>query len=215
MKYKAVIFDMDGVITDSESPYINNFPILCKEQGYNIETKDIKNTLGTSYEYSKDYFLNKYGIDFPYDTIFSYFEDLLVKMAYDGTLHLKPTVIETLNFLKDNSILIALASSNTEKAVFSYLNAFNIKNYFNSILCGKDITNSKPNPEIFLKTLSNLNLTSKECIVVEDSINGLTAAKRAEITSVMIPDLIPYSDKISDIVDFHFNSLYEIITLFK
>lgn len=136
-------------------------------------------------------------------------------MAYDGTLHLKPTVIETLNFLKENSILIALASSNTEKAVFSYLDAFNIKNYFNSILCGKDITYSKPNPEIFLKTLSNLNLTSKECIVVEDSINGLTAARRSGITSVMIPDLIPYSDKISGIVDFHFKNLYEITTLFK
>lgn len=213
MSIKAIIFDMDGVITDSEKPYINMFPSLCKENRYIIDSSDIKNTLGTSYEYSKKYFIDKLGDQFPYDKIFADFEKMLIDMAYDGRLKLKSNVLETLIFLKNNRIKIALASSNTSNAVYSYLDAFDIKKYFDVILTGDDIINSKPNPEIFLKALNKLQVSPDEAIIVEDSINGIIAAKNTNAISVMIPDLIPYNDKLKNYVDYCFNNVYDVIKL--
>lgn len=215
MKYKAVIFDMDGVITDSEKPYISIFPKLCHEYGYNVSELDITNTLGTSYEYTKDYFEKKFSNKFPYDTIFNNFENMLIKMAYCKQLKLKPYVQDILEFLKLYKINIALASSNTKNAVYSYLDAFDIKQYFDVIYTGDDVLNGKPDPEIFIKTIDKLNLKSNECIIIEDSINGLKAARLAGATTVMVPDLVSYNPGLCNIVDYCFNTVNEIKQIIK
>ncbi len=210
-KINTIIFDMDGVLTDSERPYMDIFPLVCKEYNYHLNTEDIVNTLGTSYEYTGEYLKKRFGETFPYDELSIKFQEKLVEMAYQGKLLLKDGVLEILEYLKKNGYNIALASSNNRYSVYNYLKAFNIEHYFDSILTGDDVEEAKPNPALFLNTASILHAHASECMVIEDSINGLTAAKKSEMLSVMVPDLIPYNEQLNDLVDIKFDNLKEII----
>jgi len=212
-RYKAVIFDMDGVITDSESLLETEFPKLCAEYGYTLTNKHIQDTLGTTMEFGKQYFAKEFGEQFPYELICQKFFDRLIAMAYRGEMQLKPGVLQLLEYLRKNHFPIALASSNTKHCVMSYLDAFHIKEYFSSILSGDDVDKGKPDPSLFINSAKNLNVHPDECIVIEDSLNGLRAAKAANMTSVFVPDLMPYSNLIAPFADYHFENIYQTIQL--
>lgn len=212
-KFKAIIFDMDGVITDSESLMETVFPELSAELGYTMTQKHIFDTLGTTLEFGKEYFAKEFGKDFPYELLCERFFRRLIDMAYQGEMKLKSGVIELLDYLKEHRYPIALASSNTKECVMSYMEAFQLNHYFSSILTGDDVEEGKPNPALFLDSAKNLNILPSECMVIEDSLNGLKAAKAAGMTSVFIPDLLPYCDDLAPFADYYFDTILDVIKL--
>lgn len=214
-KFEAIIFDMDGVLTDSESLLEVVFPKLCAKHGYTLEKKHIIDTLGNSLDAGRAYFKKVFGEDFPYDQICTEFFDSLVEMAYAGTMKLMPDVLELLDYLKERNYPMAVASSNTKICVYNYLKAFAIDGYFSSVLTGDDVEEGKPNPALFLNSAKNLGIAPENCMVIEDSLNGLKAAKAAGMCSVFVPDLIPYSANLSPYVDYHFTNIYQITTLLE
>ncbi|NMD37337.1 MAG: HAD family phosphatase [Christensenellaceae bacterium] len=214
MKIKAVLFDMDGILVDSERVSQEVFIKIAKEYGYNITKDQVLKTLGLTYNDTMSYFKDKISYDYPYEEIVSNLERKLIEMAYQGTLPIKSNVREVIDELKKKKILIAVSSSNTKLSVNSYLDALKIKESFDVIVTGDDVTNGKPSPEIFNKTAELLNVKNNECLVVEDSFNGLKAAKLAQMTSVMIPDLIPYSNILEPYVDYKFDNIINILELF-
>ena len=110
-------------------------------------------------------------------------------------------LLEILSWLKEHSIKVAVATSTTRRVAEGYWKQSGIDQYIDASVCGDEVVNSKPDPEIFLKAASLLQVPIAECMVAEDSINGLKAARASGAVSCMIPDLTPYTEELAPICD--------------
>ncbi|MGN0395410.1 MAG: HAD family hydrolase [Coprococcus sp.] len=193
--YKAVLFDMDGVIFDSEIKVLECWKEIAEK--YHIE--DIESVcracLGLNRDATKLVFQKRYGQDFPYDVYKSEMSDLFHKRYGEGRLPLKPGVIELLQFLKGNDKKIALASSTRLEIVTQELRDAGLIRYFDAVICGDMVERSKPEPDIFLKACDKLNVRPESAVGIEDSYNGIRALAAAGIRAIMVPDLMEASDE--------------------
>ena len=179
IKLKAVIFDMDGVLIDSEQSYHDINKKIFKDMGLIITDSEYEPFIGGDdarlWAYVKDKFNLKYSVEellqIEFEEDIKFFENS-GKPAMDGVLKL-------LNNLKENNIKIGLASSSMRGLVEAILKGLKIRDYFEVIVCGDEVTNGKPEPEIFLKASSLLEVEPNQCVVIEDSTNGVKAAKSA------------------------------------
>lgn len=186
---KGVIFDMDGVIFDTERIYLDTWTKVFKNHGYDM-TKDMYiSVMGIGRQNVINKFRNHYGNDIPIMQMYKEKDEELYKFLDENELPVKSGVYELLEYLKENKYKIALATSAKRDRATSHLKEANIEEKFDAIVCGDDISNYKPNPEIFLKASEKLGLDPSECIVVEDSPAGLKAAYNARIRAIHIPDL--------------------------
>lgn len=181
----AVIFDMDGVIFDSERAFMECWKTIA----YKYRKHDVLNVeelchecSGMNREATKSWTLGRYGADFPYDR----YEE---EVYGNGKLPLKIGVIELLTFLEEHGILVALASSSDRKMVQKELDHAGITKYFGRIICGDMVKNSKPAPDIFLRASKELGIRPRDAYVIEDSYNGIRAAHAGGFLPVMVPDM--------------------------
>ena len=149
--YDAVVFDMDGVIFDSERAVMQCWKELAdKYQIPDIE-KAVLSCTGTTMKRTREIMLEIYGEDFPYD-IYAKESSAIYHSRYDGgRLPMKPGVVELLTFLKEDGKKIALASSTRRQTVTNQLKDAGILNFFDNVICGDMVEHSKPAPDIFLK----------------------------------------------------------------
>ena len=185
----AVVFDMDGVIFDSEKLVVECWVETANRYGVVGVEKMCKECLGLNRLAAKEKFLKHYGQDFPYDSYKQEMSDLYHKRAREGALVMKPGVVELLTFLKENDIKIALASSTRKQVVTWELTYAGIIDYFDEIVCGDMVSKSKPDPEIFLKACELLEVEPHEAFAIEDSYNGIRAAYAGGLRPIMVPDL--------------------------
>lgn len=176
MNYEAVVFDMDGVIFDSERAVMNCWLELA--QKYDI--KDIEKPyfacVGTTMTRTREIMHETYGEDFPYDE-YARESSLMYHEKYDGgKLPMKPGVMELLSYLKEKGKKIALASSTRRETVINQLRWAGIIDYFDVIICGDMVARSKPAPDIFLKACQELGVSPENTYAIEDSYNGIRAA---------------------------------------
>lgn len=123
---------------------------------------------------------------------------------------LKEGVNELIDYLKENDYKIALATSSDREKAEYLLELVKIKDKFDYIICGNDIVNSKPNPEIFLKAAENLKVEPKECIVIEDSKFGVKAAVNAGMKAINVPDMKMPDSEVKSMAFKIFNNLLEV-----
>lgn len=210
MKYDAVVFDMDGVIFDSEKMVI----ICWKEvaQKYGIENIEYacKQCLGTNKDASRARFKEIYGQDFPYDTYKAEMSALFHERCSGGKLPLKPGVNELLEYLKSQKKKIALASSTRREVVLRELEDGGVLSYFDKVICGDMVERSKPFPDIYLKACEEIGVEPEMAVAIEDSYNGIRSANRAGLQSIMVPDLIEANDEMRDLSKIVLNSLIEV-----
>jgi len=175
---KAVIFDMDGVIVDSEPMHIEAEKQILLKYGVEISADELRRYTGTTAEFEFTELIRKYRLNTTVDTLFREKETTLFRLLEKKT---KPTkgVIRLIRSLKRQGLKLAIASSGHRKLVHYFLRRLKIVNCFDSVVCAEDITRSKPDPEIFLKAAKSLSLDTVECIVIEDSALGVEAAKSA------------------------------------
>ncbi len=187
--YEGVIFDMDGVIFDSERAMMDCWLEIGKK--YNIHDLDKAFLLctGVNVEKTKEIILDYYGNDFPYDKYNEEGTKLFFSKYSDYKLPLKRGVFDLLDYLKDNNKKIALASSTPHYLVKKDLDAWGLLNYFDVIVTGDMVKKSKPEPDIFLKAKEELKIDNDKLFVIEDSFNGVRAATSANLKTIMIPDL--------------------------
>lgn len=210
MHYKAVIFDMDGVIFDSERLVLEGWREIAAE--YAIPDIDIPyyRGVGSNYDAFKKVFQDFYGENFPYD---SYKQEMSRRFheRYDnGRLPLKPGVVELFQFLKRQGCLIGLASSTRYPVVMPEIRDAGLLPYFTSLTCGDMVEKSKPEPDIFLKACENLGVEPCEALVIEDSFNGIRAAHRAGTIPVMVPDMVAPDAEMKKLAFRIFPSLTEV-----
>lgn len=211
--FQAVIFDMDGVIFDTEKIYR-----MCEmEEGrkYNFPANKIEilceKIAGGTKEGNKKHFEALFGTEIDY---YTYREGVIKGVDRYGEEHgfdLKPGVTELLSFLKERGIKIALATSTKRERAEKHLKRHNIYPYFDEIVYGDMIQNGKPAPDIYLAACEKLGVKPEEAIGVEDSINGVISSGTAGLHTVMVVDLI----KPNDVVRQYASDIFYIITDIK
>lgn len=178
---KAVIFDMDGVLSDSEWIYVDKILEMLREENIFIEAEEINDLFGKSMiflcqELKSRYHLNKEA---------SYYADrvhaLRDKHIKDHGLFPMEGAVELVEKLHGQGIPIAVASSAPLETIKGNMMRFGIYDYIDAIVSGLDCSRGKPYPDIYLEAASRLGLSPDDCVVVEDSANGVAAAKNAGI----------------------------------
>lgn len=209
---KAIVFDMDGVLFDSEQLYMRLWRQLALK--YHIPNIDdiLYRCLGMTVAHERATYLETYGVDFPYD---QYVEEL--KVDFFGYIEkygmpLKPGTRELLDYLKDHHYLIALATSTAKEHVEMELIGVKLYDYFNVIVTGDMITHSKPAPDIYLKACEQLGVEPQEAWAVEDSANGIRSAYQAQMKVIMVPDLLEPTDELKPMITYIGQSLLDVMT---
>lgn len=206
----AVVFDMDGVIFDSERLVIESWLRLGERDGY-ADMKDVLyRCLGVNAAETKEIFLKHYGRDFPYETYRKEASRWFHERYDGGRLPLKPGVRELLATLKKAGIAAALASSTREAVVRQELGDAGLLPYFESLICGDMVTRSKPAPDIYLAACESLGVPPEQAVAIEDSFNGIRSAHAAGLRPIMVPDLLPPDEEMRRLSYRIFASLTEV-----
>lgn len=208
--FDAVVFDMDGVIFDSEKLVIETWQAVAGRYGIEGIEEICRRCTGLTTQASKEKMLEHYGTDFPYDR-YKKEASLLFHEKYDGgRLPLKPGVRELLSYLREQGIKIALASSTRSQVVLEELKDAGILPYFEQIVCGDMVKRSKPAPDIFLKACQNLGVPPQRAYGIEDSHNGIRSASRAGLRPIMVPDLVPPTKEMEQLTEAILPSLIKV-----
>ena len=209
--YKAVVFDMDGVIFDSEREVMQCWKEVASRHNIPDIEKAILACTGTTMVRTREIMLNLYGADFPYDE-YARESSAIFHSRYDGgRLPMKPGVKELLTFLKEHDKKIALASSTRQQVVTDELRDAGIIEYFDRIICGDMVSRSKPAPDIFLKACEELNISPSDSYAIEDSYNGIRAAHAGGLHPIMVPDLLPADEEMQSLAEIVLPSLTSVM----
>ena len=211
----SVIFDMDGVILDTETLVQKAWGILGERHGIPDLAEAIKTCTGARREERQE-MLKKYyhDPDFPAKELMAESSKIFFSL-YDKKLPLKEGASECLHALKDRGVPIAVASSTRFSVVREQLAAVELYDLFDAVVCGDMVTHSKPHPEIFLTAAERLHADPADCFVIEDSYNGVRAGHAAGMRTVMVPDLLPPTPEIEALCEAVLPSLTGFIAYFE
>lgn len=176
---KCVIFDMDGVLIDSEPLYRIINRKMFEKLGFSVSSEEYSEFVGTTDVEMWTTLKERYDIDRSIAELNKIREAEHFSFFSDAQLSPMKGIVRLLKFLKTRDVKLAVASSTEEKLVHLILNNIGIIDYFEHIVCGNHIENGKPEPDIFLKAAELFEMNPLDCIVIEDSRNGVTAAKKA------------------------------------
>lgn len=174
---KAVIFDMDGVIIDSEPLHQQVEAELLKELGGFITDADKESFVGTTDQHMWSTMKERFDLSETVEEMIERKKELFLSEVH--AVPLVPGFKEVLEDLSNAGYLVALASSNNRRAVDQIIDQFDLASYLQVAMSGEDVVHGKPDPEIFLKTALVLGVEPEDCLVVEDARNGVLAAKAA------------------------------------
>lgn len=176
---KAVIFDMDGVIVDSEPMHFEVDKRVLKKCGFIANNEILYPYVGvTNPEMWKD-LKEKYNFILSVEELLKFQSELKIEVLNETKMEAIDGIKELLNELKQNEIFTAVASSSPRFFIDAILEKIRITEYFTVVLSGEEVQRGKPYPDIFLKTAEMLRVNPQECVVIEDSINGVKAALSA------------------------------------
>lgn len=213
---KGVLFDMDGVILDSERVGREIYIKRCHEHGYPKMNEDIYELLlGKTREEDRKTLARELGEDFPFDTVYDEYLSDLTAYADRGELPCKAGVKECFDGLKARGIKIALATSTARPVVEGYQKVIPaMADAFDFMVCGAEAGRSKPAPDVYLKAAAGLGLDIHECVGVEDSVAGLQSQTAAGVAArVLVPDLLPCDSRYDGIWDYCLTTLHELCAL--
>jgi len=217
---KAVIFDMDGIIFDTEAIARRLWQEVFVQYGSSYTDEDYLKVIGRDMAATKQILLDDYGSELPIDEMFDVQDKMWQEETSKDAPPLKSGVFDILDYLSDRDIPCALGSSTYFDEVSQRLERSHLRHYFSVVVGGDCVTHAKPSPDIFLRCLEGLQaqnpqLKAEDCLVIEDSRNGLKAANNARIPAVMIPDLITPEDVDDDIDFVVFSSLSALLAELK
>lgn len=210
MKYEAVVFDMDGVIFDSERAVMDCWvELAAKYQIADVESAVLACT-GTTMARTREIMLERYGSDFPYDRYEAEASRMYHEKYDGGRLPVKLGVRELLSYLKEHGKKIALASSTRRQTVISQLTDAGLLDFFDQVICGDMVERSKPAPDIFLRACEALHTAPEASFAIEDSYNGIRAAHAGGLRPVMVPDLLAADEEMEQLAEVVLDNLLEV-----
>lgn len=211
----AIIFDMDGVLFDTERVSSECWEEVGEEMGLGDLSEGIKGCIGLNRNDSEALMHSLYGEDFPYDEFIETVHALMKRRFLEEGIPLKEGVREILEYLTENGYIVGMASSTSRGEVMDHLERTGLTGYFRAVITGDMVEHSKPNPDIYLKACEELGVTPMNAIAIEDSPNGIRSAYRAGMKPVMIPDLIEPTPEIEAMLYGKFYSLLDVLDYMK
>jgi HAD superfamily hydrolase (TIGR01509 family) len=211
----AVVFDMDGLMFDTERLACKMWKKAAAEKGYTIPDSIFFEIIGSNVIETERIFKKRYGRDFPYHAIRTtrlYYTDLCLEK--DG-IPVKDGLVPLLSLLKKKGIKRAVATSTEKARAANVISRAGFLQEFDCIIGGDDVVKSKPEPDIFLEAAKQLWVDPAGCIVLEDSEKGVHAALSAGMFPVMVPDLKPPSSWIINKGIFVCKTLNDVATMLK
>lgn len=215
--YKAVVFDMDGVLIDTEKIYRQCW----KKNGVSIGIPEDEMEVwcnwiaGGNKESNARLFKSIRGEDFDYLAFRQRTMDLFDEHVARYGIDIKPNVEDTLKFLKEKGIKIAVATSTGRARAQRRLESVHIAGYFDEMVCGDEIVHGKPEPDIYDKACEKLGIEPEMAVAVEDSMNGVVSASCAGLYTVMVVDLIQPNETTEEYADETFYDIKDICSLFQ
>ena len=200
---KLAIFDVDGTLIDSESIYVKAALLNNKINNYNVPLNVIMNTIGRNRESVRQVVIDSQTKDFDYDT----YRSKLMNLYDEDSLTLKKGAINILEYCKNHNILSAVATSTYKEKQLRILTQLDIAKYFDYMVFGDEIKNSKPAPDIYLDVYNHYNFKKEDILIFEDSRNGILSAHNAGIKVVYIKDVV---DVEKEVVDLAYKSIKDL-----
>ncbi|MCD8238814.1 MAG: HAD family phosphatase [Clostridiales bacterium] len=204
---KGIIFDMDGVVFDTERLSTMGWLKCGEELGIELDMKFINSFKGTARSYSRRLFKDRFGEDFDYDGARDIRTKFITDYINEFGVPIKKGFNELIAYTKNKGILTAVATSTGRDLAEFYFEKADVKKCFDAFVYGDTVERGKPAPDIFLKAADMLGLKCEECIVIEDSPAGIKAGQNAGIRVVAVPDMIPFDKDIMKSIDYCVGSL--------
>lgn len=210
---QAVIFDMDGVLFDTERIMKEGWQKAGKKLHFQLTEEHLGQMRGGSREQNAALFQKWFHGKIDYQQARTIRSQYLSAYIEKHSVPQKKGLQEIITYLTQKQIPWAVATSTPRKRACHYWEIANIAPFMSASVCGDEVENSKPNPEIFLKASQKLHVPVKNCLIVEDSINGLKAGKAANGWTCMVPDLTPYTADLEPFCDYVCEDLMQVIAL--
>ena len=205
---EAALFDMDGLLIDSERVYFQGVQAVAPALGWQITEEMVAKTLGTTNE-ATDAVFAQGNPGYSGQVLRRELESWLVREGYDRHMPLKPHAKEILEAFTARGIRCGLVTSSPLRSAQAFLKPPGLFSLFSAVVTGDDGLPSKPAPDVFLRGAKLMGVDIGRCAVLEDSWNGLRAGRAAGAVTVMVPDLVPYGPEIAPCCDFVATSLRE------
>ncbi|MGN1398920.1 MAG: HAD family hydrolase [Erysipelotrichaceae bacterium] len=196
MDIEGVIFDMDGTISDSENVSKDVLTSLMQKEGYPFYFEHFINVIGINKSQSIEYLSTFTFDDKKSDEILTHSGQIMNQLLQQGKIPLKKGAMEIINWLNEIHFPIALATSAPMEKIKYTFNGNGYEVPFKNIVTGDMVRYSKPHPQIFLLAGEKMNVPIENCLVIEDSYNGIKAALKAKAIACMVPDLLPPNQEI-------------------
>lgn len=216
MNIKAVLFDMDGLMVDTESLATEAFIHSAKKQGYDMTKEETLLVLGFTtksiYDFWENYFKNSdVSGKRLVDNHYKYIEDIL----FTTGPRKMPYIEELLKYLKNSNYKVAVASSSSMNHIINNMEKTDLKKYIDEFASGAEVENGKPAPDVFLLAAKRLGVKPEECLVLEDSKAGVIAGSSAGAKVIMVPDMFKPDEVCKEKAYRIVNNLGEVISILE
>lgn len=188
MKIEAVLFDMDGLVLDTEKLYTRFWMEAANELGYPMTFEQSLGMRSLNRHAGANKLKSYFGVEVDYNQIRNKRIELMDAFVEKEGVYLKPGIHELLDYLQENGIKTAIATSSPIERTVKYLSSVNIEKRFHELISGYMVEKGKPEPDIYLYASEKLGVKPENCMVLEDSPAGILAAHRAGCIPVMVPD---------------------------
>ncbi len=212
---RGVLFDMDGLVLDSEKLYTRFWMEAANDLGYPMTFPQALGMRSLNRDLGQAKLEEYFGPGISYQEVRAHRIRLMDAYIAEHGIDLKPGIRELLDFLNTNGILCAITSSSPMENIRRHLAAHDLLACFDSLCSGYDVPNGKPAPDIYLHGAASLGLKPEECLALEDSPTGILSAYRSGCLSVMIPDLDQPEDETTALLYAKADSLTDVIDLLK
>ncbi|PYJ25628.1 MAG: hypothetical protein DME91_02870 [Verrucomicrobia bacterium] len=213
--FRAVIFDLDGVLADSELWWSEIDAKLLAQYGVNYRGEYHRNVLGVSYRLAVEFYKKVFDLSVPAEEMMRQRAEIAIDF-FANRVGLFPSAKRVLKELRQMNLRLAVATSSVSASVRPFLNRHNLTSLFDVIVTGDEIERGKPQPDIYLRAAEKLSLAADECLVIEDALSGIAAAKAAKMRVAAIPDTRFVDPReFEKEADYLLSSLSEIQALFR
>lgn len=213
-KPHAVVFDMDGLIFDTEALYRDAFVGAAIESGYDMPLSFYLSMVGLSGEATRAQLCSHYGKNFDIDTFWAIASNRFRELT-SAQPCLKAGVVELLDLLDEARLPRAIATSSSHRSVQRHLETHGLLGRFHAIVAWGDYTLGKPDPDPFRKAADRLRVAPDRCLALEDSYNGVRAASGAGMMTVMVPDLLAPTEEMDRLCVRIARDLHEVRVLIQ
>ena len=210
----AVVFDMDGMLFDTETLYEVAALAAAREVGIDMTSEFFRTTVGSPWPVVRVQLLEHYGPDLAVDELSAISRRIFHELTEKQSL-LKPGVLELLDLLDELRLPRAVATSSTRATVERHLLRYALADRFQAIVAHGDYVHHKPHPDPFLKAAEVLGVAPRQCLAIEDSHHGVRSASSAGMMTVMVPDLLPATDEICALCLHIASDLHEVAKLVR